>query len=539
MDKKSTNNRTAKASTKKSVNVGTILKKPVVKLVLLVVVAILVIVLCVNIFGGKKEDKENKLIGYQRLINATDNVYTFLDLEGKVKTYEGYASMSDFYYDTTSVSRLNEEANVTEVALINKNKKQVVKFGTYNKIIQVVGGKFYKVEKDGKYGVIDYKGKTVIAPEYEYISITTVQEATEIVFECQKEGKYYFMNESGKTLLETETSSHSISYANKFNSDYATIIYISIDGVKRYFNLDTAEELFAGQENINISYNIVKSDNKLTFYDKKMKPKVEVETNNDKLADARVYFKKYVLLEERTTTDGNRSYKYTVYDSDFNKVVESESRINLVQDIEGNVYFLVNESDGLKIVNEKKKSEKVPGHEFNGNTYNNLQYLVLSSLDDSYSYDIYDFKGKEIMKGITEYTQRGSALLLNRYDENGTLTRSLLLGTGKELPIEADDSVISNDYYLTIENATTKTVSVVNFKGEMKVEKANGTKVFYVENYVGIQEGENVNIYDVETGKVTFTYAVANYINRDETVNYIELKDGYYTFAGKKILEKK
>ena len=38
-------------------------------------------------------------MGYQKLVNVTDNTYTFIDLEGKVKKYEGYTSMDDFYYD--------------------------------------------------------------------------------------------------------------------------------------------------------------------------------------------------------------------------------------------------------------------------------------------------------------------------------------------------------------------------------------------------------------------------------------------------------
>ena len=176
--------------------------------------------------------------------------------------------MDDFYYDVTCVSRLNNETGVTQMALINKNKSEVVKFGTYNNFTQVVGGKFYKVEKDGKYGVIDHNGKVIIEPEYNYISITTVQEATEVVFECQQDSKYVFVNESGKKFYETDVALHSISYANKFNTDYDTIIYISIDGQKKYFDLVTGEELFQDMENVNISYNILKTDEKISFYDK-------------------------------------------------------------------------------------------------------------------------------------------------------------------------------------------------------------------------------------------------------------------------------
>ena len=169
------------------------------------------------LFRSKKED--TTLVGYQKLVDVTDSKYTYVDLDGKVKEYEGYTSMDDFYYDVTCVSKLDKDTGTTQMALINKNKGEVVKFGEYTNFTQVVGGKFYKVEKDGKYGVIDYKGKVIINPEYSYISITTVQEATEVVFECQKDGKYIFINESGKQFYETEVALHSISYANKFNDE--------------------------------------------------------------------------------------------------------------------------------------------------------------------------------------------------------------------------------------------------------------------------------------------------------------------------------
>ena len=53
-----------------------------------------------------------------------------------------------------------------------------------------------------------------------------------------------------------------------------------------------------------------------------------------------------------------------------------------------------------------------------------------------------------------------------------------------------------------------------------------------------MQSGDTVNIYDVNTGNQTFSYPMTNYLNRDETVNVIELTTGYYTFGGNTILEK-
>ena len=534
MDKK-TNSRGAAG--KKGTTLSKILKRPIVKLALLIIAIILVVVVVKNCgTSGKKED--TTLVGYQKLVDVTDSKYTYVDLDGKVKEYEGYTSMDDFYYDVTCVSKLDKDTGTTQMALINKNKGEVVKFGEYTNFTQVVGGKFYKVEKDGKYGVIDYKGKVIINPEYSYISITTVQEATEVVFECQKDGKYIFINESGKQFYETEVALHSISYANKFNDEYDTIIYISFDGEKKYFDLVTGEELFQDNQDVNISYNILKSDGKISFYYKKGKLKTELDTSEDYSSDARVYFKKYVVVEQKNVTSGTRKYKYTVYDTDFKKVLESENKINPVQDIDGNVYFIENETDGVKIINENKKSVKVSGCEFNGNNINNLQYLVLNPSNDVSSYEVYTFKGKKVMDGIVEYSSKGFGLTVEKNIEGSTSQKLLLLGKNSQIELAQEDEVNATNDYLTIENTKENVVSVVDKDGKVKVDKAQGTKLFCVEKYIGVQNGESINIYSIETGKMTYSYSVADYLNRDETVNVIELNKGYYTFDGKTILEK-
>ena len=46
------------------------------------------------------------------------------------------------------------------------------------------------------------------------------------------------------------------------------------------------------------------------------------------------------------------------------------------------------------------------------------------------------------------------------------------------------------------------------------------------------------SIYNINNGKLTFTYKLTDYINRDETVNVIETTTGYYTFDGKLVVEK-
>lgn len=525
----------AKKATKSN-KLNELIKRPLFKLVLLIVLIIGVVLIVNNVSKGDKNEKET-LVGYQKLVDSTDNKYTYVDLDGKVKTYEGYQSMDDFYYDNTAVSRATEEGAI-EMAIINKNKKEVVKFGTYTSIIQVIGGKYYKVEKDGKYGVIDYKGKILIKPEYEYISITTVQEAKELVFECQKDNMYYFFNEAGKQFLETDVALHSISYANRLNDEYDTIVYITLDNQRRYFNLSTGEEIFKDMGDLNISYNILKSEGKISFYDKNLKLKTELDTTENYASDARVYFRKYIVVEQKNVTSGTREYKYTVYDSNFKKVLEKKNKINPVQDVDGNVYFIVNEDDSVKIINEKKKEVKVEGYSFKDNNISNLQYIILNPIGDSSSNEVFTFKGKKVKDGVNEYSQKGFGLCVSKYTDSGEIERKLILGNNSEVSLAQEDEIYATDTYITIENSKEGYVSLVNREGKVIIEKAKGTKAFYNDKYIGIKDGDNVQVYNVESGKQTYTYTMSSYVNIDETVNVVELKTGYYFLDGKTVLEK-
>lgn len=514
-------------------SVKNILKRPLFKLIFLILIVILGVVVIKNCFKGKKEEPK-KLIGYQRLVNTTaEGEYKFVNLDGDVKTYSGYKSMSDFYYDVTNVSREGENS-VIEYALINKNKKEVIKFGTYDNIVQVIGGKYYKVLKDGKFGIVDTKGKVILKPQYEYISATTVQDGTEIVFECQNGEHYDIMNESGKIFSSIEKSVHSISYINKLNSDYDTIVKITIDGNAKYYNLATGEELFAGVTDVNMSYNILKEENKLTIFDKNYKKNKVIDTSSDYSAEARAYFNRYVLVEQKNVNSGNREVKYTVYDENLKIVVESENKINIVKSAAGDVYFLVNDEDCVKIINENKKTKKVKGYEFNSNSVSDLQAIVLNPIGDTSSYALFNFKGKKIDENVSAYNYKGASLTIAKGGEESYL----LFSNGDKYQLTGEEGISATEHYLTVEDVRNGTVSLISKEGKVVLDKVAGTKIFYNEKYIGLQSDKTINIYSTTTGKMTYTYTLDSYVDRDETVNYVELTDGYYTFEGKKIIEK-
>lgn len=521
---------------RKKSKIQDILRRPLVRLVLFVLI-IIVFVLCISkLFKGNSGSKNDRLIGYQRLVNVSDNgEYTYLDLDGKTKKYDGYKSMSDFYYDVTNVSRENpKDAAVTEYALINKNGGQVVKFGKYENIIQVIGGKYYKVLSDNKFGIVDYEGKTILEPKYEYISVITVQDGSQFVFECQNADTYDFINESGKVLMTTNTAQHTVSYINRLNENFDTIVKVAIDSENKYYNLRTGEELFAGESISNLSYNILKQEGKIIIYNKDYKKNIALDTSADYSADARAYFNKYILVEQKNVSTGTKTYKYTVYDENLKVVTQSENKINIVKAASGEIYFLTNELDGVNITNEDKKTKKVKGYEFNSNSISDLQALILNPVGDTSTYSLYNFKGKALEEKVQEYYYKGSSLKVTSKEGKSFL----LFTNNSRYDLVDQDSVNSTNEYLTVENLQNGTTSVITHEGKVIIDRAVGTKVFYNDNYIGLQEDKTVRIYNVKTGKQTYSYQIGDYIDRDETVNYVELTTGYYLFTGKELIKK-
>ena len=509
-----------------------ILKRPLFKLVVLVVVLVILILVLVNAFGGKEEDNES-LIGYQRLVNVSeDGKYTYIDLKGKTKKYSGYKTMSDFYYDVTNVSRENpDDTSKVEYALIGKNNSQVVKFGTYDNIIQVIGGKYYKIVKDNKFGIMSYDGKVLFEPKYDYISVITVQDGSEIIFECQAGDNYELINESGKVFLTT-ASKHDISYINRLNDSYDTIVKIGVDSENRYYDLKTGEELFENEKITSFIYNIVKQENKITIFGNDYKNNVTIDTSDDYSADAKTYFNKYVLVDQK---NGESGRKYTVYDENLKVVLESDKKVNIIKAASGEIYFLTNEEEGLKIVNEEKKSKTVKGYEFNSNSISDLQAIVVNPIGDTSKVCLCNFKGKMLEENVSEYFFKGSSLKVTKNDGS-----SFLLFTNKsKYDLIEEDSISSVNDYLLVENMKNATTSIISNDGKVVLDRATGTKLFYNDDYIALQSDKTVNIYDVTTGKQTFSYNVNDYVDRYETANYVELTTGYYLFSGKLISEKK
>lgn len=512
-------------------------KEKLLKYVLSIVACVLVIFLIIIsllIKNSNKQNVEKEVEGYAKLIEHNGDVYTFVSNDYNTYTYTGYADMNDFYYDVTCVSKKNEKNEYfLDDALINKKEKIIVDYGVYDDITQILKGKYYKVEKENKYGIIDYKGNIIIPTTYEYITISSIQNENECVFVCELENKYDYINENGKIMMSSDNLLD-VSCYNKFNDDYNTIVIIGKEKNRKYFNLISGEEVFKEEKDINFKYNMQIKDKKIIIYNKDMSIKEEIDSTDSYNISANVYYKKYIVLSEMKLLDGKRSNKYTVFDENYNKVFIADNEVFLMQDINEEIYFIVKDENSVLIHNKKGLVKEIESHSFDIKNNEKGRFIVLKRINSNV-YDVYDFKGNVILEDIFSYKYSNGLLTVTKNIENVSVDY-IFFGKDNLKQIISGENVIS-DKYVIIENIENKNISIYDIDGKILVENIEGLKELYSDNYIIVRNDINYSVYDINKGKKVFEYVKDDFISKIDSLQLIKLKSGIYSYSGKEILK--
>lgn len=515
-------------------------KEKLLKYVLPIVVCVLIVIFTIVFLLIKNNNKqyvEKEVEGYAKLIEHDGDVYTFVSSDYNTYSYKGYADMNDFYYNVTCVSKKNEKNEYfLDDALINIKEEIIVDYGEYDDITQVFNGKYYKVEKDNKYGIIDYNGNSIVPVSYEYITISNILDDKECIFICELNNKYDYINESGKVMLSSENNLYSsdISCYNKFNDEYDTVVVIGKNENRRYFNLSTGEELFKGEKNLNFKYNMQIKDKNIIIFNKDMSIKEEIDSTSSYSILSEVYYKKYIVLSEKKLLDGKRSEKHTVFDENYNNIFTSDSEVFLIQDKDENIYFLTQNHGNISLYNKKGIIKKIDNHSYDIKYNENCKFFVFKRLNENV-YDIYDFKGNIIIEDVSDYKYYNNSLVIAKKDEN-TTTDFVVFDKDNLKQIVSGDNIVS-DKYVIIENIENKTIQIYNLDGKVLIDQINGVKEQYSENFIIVKDDTNYSIYDINKGKKVFEYAKDDFVSKIKNFELIKLKDGYYNYLGKKILD--
>ena len=185
------------------------------KKVFAVVLAIAVVIMFVFVIKGllTKDNSQGKIISKDYVVAFKDNKWGVIDNEGNTVIDPSYAEMIVIPNSKNDVFLCTYDVDYTSGSYKTKalNSKNEEIFKDYEKVeaIQNMDDKsnvWYesnclKVEKNGKYGLINLYGKELLSCEYEQI---TAIEGIKNAFKYLKDGKYGVVDGEGKIIIKPE-----------------------------------------------------------------------------------------------------------------------------------------------------------------------------------------------------------------------------------------------------------------------------------------------------------------------------------------------
>lgn len=270
-----------------------------------VIIAIIVIIMFVFIIkkavtvGNKNTDK-NKKVDYYALY--TDNAWGVIDSTGKNIIDPMYKEMiividnsKDVFLCTYDV---NEETGEYKTKVINKNNKEI--YTGYDKVEALENydknsNMWYekdvlRVQKNGKYGLIDIDGKKVLNTEYDKIETLKGVQNSLIV---EKNGLKGLVNNSGVTIINPNYKNIT-NLGDDYKKGYITVDSNDKYGIVNYSGVQLLENKYDKVEKIyGEKYFVVKEDNKQKVIDSKGEAVITKGFDEIKqIANSGVIFKK-------------------------------------------------------------------------------------------------------------------------------------------------------------------------------------------------------------------------------------------------------
>ena len=221
---------------KRYIDEGELNYKKVVAVIIAFIVIVMFIIMMKNVIN-KNNNKANgsNISDYYALY--TNNAWGVIDSNGNEIIEPMYQEMvvvvnnsKDVFLCTYDV---NEETGEYKTKVVNKNNKEI--FTGYDKVealenYDTDGNVWYeknilRVEKDGKYGIIDLDGKEIINPQYDNIETLKGMENSIIVEKDELKG---LINSSGVNIIDTNYKK-----ITNYGEDYKKG-YITVDTDKKY-----------------------------------------------------------------------------------------------------------------------------------------------------------------------------------------------------------------------------------------------------------------------------------------------------------------
>lgn len=397
------------------------------KKVFAVIIAFIVIIMSIFIIKGilTKDNTQAKITSESYFTSYKDNKWGVIDGKGKNIIDPSYGEMIiipnskkgvfictyDINYETgeyktkvlneknkeifteyDNVATLNNtdknnnlwyDPNVLKVqrdgkyGLINLSGKQVIPI-EYEEITAVSGIKnSFKIKKDGKYGIVDNEGKIVIEPQYAEIDILGKDNKSGFIVKDET-GKYGIRDYSNNQIIEIKYDSIEKVYGN---NQYVVVL----NGKQKIINkdnkdvltdgFDSIKQILSNQENSaiyvkNNKYGIINLSGQITIeaqYDKLEETKLGtfIAKKGEKYGIINISNEEKIPFEYNSIVYNEKADIYILEDANLNSVVLNsalETKITgiLIELNTDKGYFKIRVEDNYKYYNFKfeEKQEK-------------------------------------------------------------------------------------------------------------------------------------------------------------------------------------
>ena len=379
--------------------------KKVFAVIIAIIVVIMAIIMLKNILTKAKNTKPVEAINYYALYQ--DEKWGIIGTNGEIVINPMYQEIpividksKDLFLFTYDI---NEEDGTYKTKVVNKNNEQILT--NYDKVEALENydsaenvwyeKNVLKVQKDGKWGLIDTNGKEI--SEIIYDSIKTLKGIENSII-VEKEGKYGLLNSKGTKILDTNYSEIS-----NFGDDYINgYITKNQDGKFGIVNVSGEQLLENNYEEI---YNIY---NDKYFVIGENGVQQLINKNNEK-----VLTENFDEIKQITSTgivyikDG----KYGFMDFEGNIIIEAS--YDILNEINTGIFLA--QQDGKAGLIDKDKNEKVA---FNfKNIYYNKKAGIYIAENEDLTQTIFDSNFETKVVGILSELNTDNGYMKIKVDE--------------------------------------------------------------------------------------------------------------------------
>ena len=517
---------------------GSDVKKPKIKLILIIVLAAAVIGVGAFLLLRKDSEKNDGIDitdSTSFFIQDKNEKYALFNEEGKQLTDFIFSYTGNFINGTTIVKKNDA------YGIINENGKMTVDFGKY-KHISSDGGMYNVRREDNQEFLINGSGKVLYELNDNIILYTYIAEDRYLLLEDSKNKIYKLLDYKGRTLISFPMNSNekeepSVNYKN----DYISVFY---NNKNHIINLATGKKIMSFDANVHFCLNNVVDNGKIII----------MNSCGSKSDDEEIYYK---FIKNGKLYDLTSKCE-EVYYSDNNLKCIKESTTYL---LDNNLNVGINISLNAYIDNNTYASDKdnYNGVDFynNGKFVKNVECRRLAehgyAKNGLYVLKTYDKNSCNIESSIYEYYKTNGEKAFDKtfkyahsFDENGLAEVSednenyyLIDLNGKK--ISQDYSKISSysehdpNYYIVTKN---NKKGIIDKNGNVIVECEYKYAKLYRE-YATISNGSKTITYDLKNKSAIITtdeYPALQYQYISAYNNGIKQ---YYTYKGKLFYEVK